>query len=232
MLDRRLERLERELMLVARCSVLTPRERKGCQATDPQTAESEQPTAKRDAGPDPRKETRAESRGEPRTESRGEPRTESRGEPRTEPRTESGTESRGEPGPDPCATTPARLDRSGYLLLSRLDAEGAMSIGQLADALQLDVSTVNRQTGALLRAGLVERIPDPDGGLARKLRVTSQGADRMAAERTCRQTGLSRLLESWTPEDVIRLEDVLTRFNREVERQEGRAWPRETHDAE
>ncbi|MCC4321501.1 MarR family transcriptional regulator [Streptomyces malaysiensis] len=224
MLDRRLERLERELMLVARCSVLTPRERKGCQATDPQTAESEQPTAKRDTGPDPRKETRAESR----TDARAEPRTESG----TEPRTESGTESRGEPGPDPCATTPARLDRSGYLLLSRLDAEGAMSIGQLADALQLDVSTVNRQTGALLRAGLVERIPDPDGGLARKLRVTSQGADRMAAERTCRQTGLSRLLESWTPEDVIRLEDVLTRFNREVERQEGRAWPRETHDAE
>ncbi|MEU9962796.1 MarR family winged helix-turn-helix transcriptional regulator [Streptomyces malaysiensis] len=220
MLDRRLERLERELMLVARCSVLTPRERKGCQATDPQTAESEQPTAKRDTGPDLRKETRAESRGD------------ARAEPRTESRTESGTESRGEPGPDPCATTPARLDRSGYLLLSRLDAEGAMSIGQLADALQLDVSTVNRQTGALLRAGLVERIPDPDGGLARKLRVTSQGADRMAAERTCRQTGLSRLLESWSPEDVIRLEDVLTRFNREVERQEGRAWPRETHDAE
>lgn len=220
MLDRRLERLERELMLVARCSVLTPRERKGCQATDPQTAESEQPTAKRDTGPDLRKETRAESRGD------------ARAEPRTESRTESGTESRGEPSPDPCATTPARLDRSGYLLLSRLDAEGAMSIGQLADALQLDVSTVNRQTGALLRAGLVERIPDPDGGLARKLRITSQGADRMAAERTCRQTGLSRLLESWTPEDVIRLEDVLTRFNREVERQEGRAWPRETHDAE
>ncbi|MGK7230700.1 MarR family winged helix-turn-helix transcriptional regulator [Streptomyces hygroscopicus] len=130
---------------------------------------------------------------------------------------------------EPC--TPTRLDRSGYLLLSRLDAEGAMSIGQLADALQLDVSTVNRQTGALLRAGLVERIPDPDGGLARKLRVTAQGADRMAAERTCRQTDLSRLLESWPPEDVARLEDVLTRFNREVERQEGRAWPREPGEA-
>nr|WP_308344202.1 MarR family transcriptional regulator [Streptomyces sp. MK37H] len=179
MLDRRLERLERELMLVARCSVLTPRERKG-QATDPQD-----PTTQPDTG--------------------------------TAPRTE------------PC--TPTRLDRSGYLLLSRLDAEGAMTIGQLADAFQLDVSTVNRQTGALLRAGLVERIPDPGGGLARKLRVTPQGADRMAAERTCRQTDLSRLLESWTPEDVARFEDVLTRFNREVERQEGRAWPRETDEA-
>ncbi|WP_413106009.1 MarR family winged helix-turn-helix transcriptional regulator [Streptomyces sp. Inha503] len=182
-MDRRLERLERELMLVARCSVLTPRERKG-QATDAQD-----PTAR----------------------------------PTTQPDT--GTPS----GAESC--TPIRLDRSGYLLLSRLDAEGAMTIGQLADALQLDVSTVNRQTGALLRAGLVERIPDPEGGLARKLRVTPRGADRMAAERTCRQTDLSRLLESWTPEDVARFEDVLTRFNREVERQEGRAWPRETDEA-
>ncbi|WP_391858572.1 MarR family winged helix-turn-helix transcriptional regulator [Streptomyces rugosispiralis] len=181
-MDRRLERLERELMLVARCSVLTPRERKG-QGPDPETPQA--PTAKPDTG------------ATPRTES----------------------------------CIPTRLDRSGYLLLSRLDAEGAMTIGRLADALQLDVSTVNRQTGALLRAGLVERIPDPEGGLARKLRVTPQGADRMAAERTCRQTDLSRLLESWAPEDVARFEDVLTRFNREVERQEGRAWPREPGEA-
>ncbi|WP_413807195.1 MarR family winged helix-turn-helix transcriptional regulator [Streptomyces sp. OE57] len=179
MLDRRLERLERELMLVARCSVLTPRERKG------QAADAQDPTAQPNTGTAPPAE--------------------------------------------PCA--PIRLDRSGYLLLSRLDAEGAMTIGQLADAFQLDVSTVNRQTGALLRAGLVERIPDPEGGLARKLRVTPQGADRMTAERTCRRKDLSRLLESWPPEEVARFEDVLTRFNREVERQDGRAWPRETDEA-
>nr|WTB05542.1 MarR family winged helix-turn-helix transcriptional regulator [Streptomyces antimycoticus] len=187
--DRRLERLERELMLVARCSVLTPRERKG------QATEAQDSPAQPNTGPAALKE----------------------------------------PHPDrctdePCAV-PTRLDRSGYLLLSRLDAEGAMSIGQLADAFQLDVSTVNRQTGALLRAGLVERIPDPAGGLARKLRITPQGADRMAAERTCRQADLSRLLESWPSDEVARLEDVLTRFNREVERQEGRAWPRESGEA-
>ncbi|AEM81378.1 MarR family winged helix-turn-helix transcriptional regulator [Streptomyces violaceusniger] len=192
MLDRRLERLERELMLVARCSVLTPRERK-CQATEAHEAEPRKPSTKADTGK----------------------------EAHTAPPANLGAES----------CTPTRLDRSGYLLLSRLDVEGAMSIGQLADAFQLDVSTVNRQTGALLRAGLVERIADPDGGLARKLRITPQGADRMAAERTCRQTDLSRLLESWPSEDVARLEDVLTRFNREVERQDGRAWPRETGEA-
>ncbi|MBU3862876.1 MarR family transcriptional regulator [Streptomyces sp. 4503] len=178
-------------MLVARCSVLTPRERKG------QTTDGPEPPAQPNTGRAPE-------------------------EPHPDRRTDEH---------EPCAG-PTRLDRSGYLLLSRLDAEGAMSIGQLADAFQLDVSTVNRQTGALLRAGLVERIPDPDGGLARKLRVTPQGADRMAAERTCRQTDLSRLLESWPAEEVARLEDVLTRFNREVERQEGgRAWPREPGEA-
>lgn len=157
----RLELLERELMLVARCHVLTPRDRKG-------------------------------------------------------------------PGGDSCEQpAPDRLDRSAYLLLSRLDAEGAMSIGQLADAFQLDVSTVNRQTGTLLRGGLVERIPDPDGGLARKLRVTTLGTERLTAERDCRRTSLSRLLEDWTPEDLSRFGEALTRFNREVEAHDGRPWPRE-----
>lgn len=153
----RLELLERELMLVARCHVLTPRDRKA-----------------------------------------------------------SADES--------CAD---RLDRSAYLVLSRLDAEGAMSIGQLADAFQLDVSTVNRQTGTLLRGGLVERIPDPDGGLARKLRVTALGTERLTAERDRRRTSLARLLEDWTPEDLSRFGEVLTRFNREVEAHDGRPWPRE-----
>ncbi|MFD7502421.1 MarR family winged helix-turn-helix transcriptional regulator [Streptomyces sp. NPDC059850] len=124
------------------------------------------------------------------------------------------------------APSPDRLDRSAYLLLSRLDAEGAMSIGQLADAFQLDVSTVNRQTGTLLRGGLAERIPDPDGGLARKLRVTTLGAERLTAERDCRRTSLSRLLEDWTEEDLSRFGEALTRFNREVEAHDGRPWPR------
>src|SRR5690348_4795778 len=54
-----------------------------------------------------------------------------------------------------------RLERgSSYILLSRLEAEGPMSIGQLAQAFSLDTSTVNRQTAVLLRDGLAERIPD------------------------------------------------------------------------
>lgn len=163
-----LERLERELMLIARCSVMTPR-----------------------------KDTKDGGKG----------------------------------SKDGKAKDEARLDRSAFLLLSRLDAEGAMSIGQLADAFGLDVSTVNRQTAALLRCGLLERIPDPEGGLARKLRVTGHGAERLDTERDIRRAGLERVLADWSDEDVASLTEQLTRFNRQVEECEGREWPREREPA-
>ncbi|MDX3225543.1 MarR family winged helix-turn-helix transcriptional regulator [Streptomyces sp. ME19-01-6] len=175
-----LERLERELMLVARCNLLTPRDRKGRGVQSAQGGPSKQ----------------------------------------------GGQNSQGTPAGQTGQCSGDRLDRSAYFLLSFLDTEGALSIGQLADAMGLDVSTVNRQTGALLRAGLLERIPDPQGGLARKLRATSLGAERLAADRERRRAGLARVLAGWTPEEVRRFEDALTRFNREVEADEGRSWPR------
>ncbi|OMI40290.1 putative HTH-type transcriptional regulator [Streptomyces sparsogenes DSM 40356] len=175
-----LERLERELMLVARCTLLTPRDRKGQGGQGGQAGQ----------------------RGQGGQGSHG---------------AQAGQGGQGAGG---------RLDRSAYLLLSYLDTAGPMSIGGLADAFGLDVSTVNRQTGALLRAGLLERIPDPQGGLARKLRATTLGADALAADRERRRAGLARVLADWTPEEVARFEEALTRFNREVEADEGRSWPR------
>jgi DNA-binding MarR family transcriptional regulator len=119
-----------------------------------------------------------------------------------------------------------RLEKSAYLLLTRIDADGAMSIGQLAEAFALDTSTVNRQTAALLRAGLAERVADPDGGMARKLRITGTGKDRLAADRAFHIEGLGRVLAEWTPGEIEQFEDVLTRFNRSIEALEGREWPR------
>src|ERR1700760_3477817 len=66
------------------------------------------------------------------------------------------------------------LDRSGYQLLGRLEL-GPLSLSGLAEAFRLDVSTVSRQVAALRRKGLVERIPDPDGGMAKLLRPTRLG---------------------------------------------------------
>ncbi|MFB6837726.1 MarR family winged helix-turn-helix transcriptional regulator [Streptomyces sp. NPDC056361] len=120
----------------------------------------------------------------------------------------------------------AQLDRSAYVLLSRIRMHGPLSIGQLSEAFGLDASTLNRQTAAMLRAGLVERIPDPDGGIARKFRITEEGERRLDADRTSNIEGLERVMEHWPAEDVAEFAAFLERFNRDIERLEGRPWPR------
>lgn len=126
-------------------------------------------------------------------------------------------------------TVPGRgalLERSAYILLSRLETEGPMSIGQLADAFGLDTSTVHRQTSAMLRADLARRIPDPDGGLARKLSITREGARRLADDRAHFQAGLGVVLDDWPEEEVARFVELLIRFNHSIEQRENRPWPR------
>ncbi|MFE9423884.1 MarR family winged helix-turn-helix transcriptional regulator [Kitasatospora sp. NPDC006697] len=119
-----------------------------------------------------------------------------------------------------------KLDRSAYHLLSRMRVQGPMSIGELAEAFGLDTSTVNRQTSAMLRLGLVERIADPDGGIARKLRITGSGAEQLAADREATLDGIAELIADWTPEQVAALCESLIHFNTSIERLEGRPWPR------
>ncbi|GAA2079262.1 MarR family winged helix-turn-helix transcriptional regulator [Actinomadura alba] len=118
------------------------------------------------------------------------------------------------------------LDRSAYILLSRIGMEGPMSIRQLSDAFGLDASTLNRQTAAMLRDGLVERIPDPNGGIARKFRITDEGERRLDREREVIVSGLEKILDQWTPEEVTSFAAYLQRFNTDIERLAGRPWPR------
>lgn len=119
----------------------------------------------------------------------------------------------------------AQLDRSAYMLMSRLQVQGPMSIGQLSDAFGLDASTLNRQTAAMMRAGLVERISDPEGGLARKFLVTTSGLERLDAERALNVVGIERVLQDWSTDDVALLSNLLKRFNTDIEKRDGRPWP-------
>lgn len=94
------------------------------------------------------------------------------------------------------------LERSAYVLLSRIRVQGPMSVGELSEAFDLDVSTLNRQTAAVMRAGYVERIPDPDGGMARKFRITEEGARTLDAEREGMVGSLQRVMSDWQDEDI------------------------------
>jgi DNA-binding MarR family transcriptional regulator len=117
------------------------------------------------------------------------------------------------------------LDRSGYQLLSRLEL-GPLTLKQLAEAFRLDASTVNRQVNALLRAGLVERIPDPAGAVAKVLRPTDKGLDLLHRDRTVAQEQIAQVLDGWKRQDRDDLRRLLEKLNTSIEALEGRPWPR------
>jgi DNA-binding MarR family transcriptional regulator len=119
------------------------------------------------------------------------------------------------------------LDRSAYLVLGRLQVQQLMSLRELADALHLDISTINRQTAALLRQGLVERIPDPAGGIARKLRPTPDGFAKLARDRAYFQSILAEVIADWAEGDRRTFLRLLRRFNVDVETRQGTPWPRD-----
>ncbi len=120
----------------------------------------------------------------------------------------------------------AGLERSAYILLSRLEAEGPMSTAELADAFLLDTSTIHRQMTALLRAGLVERFAGSEGRLVRRFRMTSQGEQALAEHRAHLQELIAGLVEDWPVEDVEQFRTLLRRFNVAIEARQERPWPR------
>lgn len=119
-----------------------------------------------------------------------------------------------------------QLERSAYLILSRLELEAPMSLKELSEAFRLDISTINRQVGALERKRYVERVADPDGGVARKIRPTDSGLSKLRADRELNCRGVDSVLAEWSGADSRGLRDMLVRFNRAVEEIEGKPWPR------
>lgn len=110
------------------------------------------------------------------------------------------------------------LERSSYLLLSRIQADGPRSIGELSESLRLDASTLQRQTTAAVRDGLLERVEDPAGGVARKFAVTDLGRERLVQVRDRSIAALGRILADWTDDEVADFADALHRFNVDIER--------------
>ncbi|HEX7738083.1 MAG TPA: MarR family transcriptional regulator [Marmoricola sp.] len=117
------------------------------------------------------------------------------------------------------------LDRSGYALLSRLE-HGAMSLKQLSEAFRLDQSTVNRQINVLRKRGLVERVADPDGGVALLVRPTRKGRSQLERDRDVSREQIGRVLADWDAADVEEFGRLLRQFNNSIEHLEGRPWPR------
>src|SRR3954452_7309782 len=86
------------------------------------------------------------------------------------------------------------LSRTAASVLAQLRDGGPQRITALAAAEALAQPTITTLVGRLERAGLVERIPDPDDARAVRGRITDEGLARLEAMRAVRAELLERRL--------------------------------------
>jgi DNA-binding MarR family transcriptional regulator len=115
------------------------------------------------------------------------------------------------------------LQLSNLMVVHAVDGlcdEGAaeVTVGAVADRLEIDPSTASRLVGHAIDADLVSRRPSPLDARRANLQLTEAGVRvRMAAERY-RRTFLARLMADWTPEDRAHFARLLARFTDEAAR--------------
>jgi DNA-binding MarR family transcriptional regulator len=112
---------------------------------------------------------------------------------------------------------PLGLDFAAFGLLLHLLSGGPRRQGELADMTLLDPSTVSRQVGQLVRAGLVERRPHPEDGRAVQLVPTPSGRALGEEVSRRRDTMLEQVVSHWADEDVDTLVRLLGRLTQDLE---------------
>jgi DNA-binding MarR family transcriptional regulator len=109
------------------------------------------------------------------------------------------------------------LERSGYLLLQVLSAEGPLGINALAERQGLDASTVTRQVVSLEKAGFARRSRDPRDGRAVQVEATPSGEAQLERERVRRSAMYDRILADWSPTERALLASLLERLNQDLD---------------
>ncbi|WP_216211586.1 MarR family winged helix-turn-helix transcriptional regulator [Amycolatopsis aidingensis] len=112
---------------------------------------------------------------------------------------------------------PDGIERAAYALLFTLVHDGPQRASQLAEALHSDISTISRQTSALVQHGLVERTADPKDGRACLLTATEEGLRVFEENRRQRTQWLAWLLADWPEADRVTLNALLDRLNNGIE---------------
>ncbi len=109
------------------------------------------------------------------------------------------------------------LDRSAYLILYEvLHHRGPMGLQDLADRLQVDLSTLSRQVSAMEAKGLLQRHDAPNDSRIHLVAATQEGMLRFAAMRTARRDVYTEILDDWSEADRQRLADQLERLNEAI----------------
>lgn len=105
------------------------------------------------------------------------------------------------------------LDPASYSLLLMVDDAGSLRGMDVADRTGLDKSTVSRQIATLVDLDLLERVPDPDDGRARRIQLSPSGRRRLEEVRKQRRKHLHGEFAQWSTQDLKDLARLLSRLN-------------------
>ena len=104
------------------------------------------------------------------------------------------------------------IEPSQISLLFCLKTRGAMRLGDIAEAMKLDASTVSRHVQQLADRGMLDREPDPDDGRARIIALSSTGRAGLKKSFEQRRAYLAEVLTDWSADDREQLRTMLDRL--------------------
>ncbi len=108
------------------------------------------------------------------------------------------------------------LEGPYYGTLSRLATTGTATVSELAELLNLELSTVSRRVRVLEDRHLIERESGSDRRTSH-LRLTAEGQQMFEALEQGWREMLSEIVADWAPEDVDRFTNLFTRFAADFE---------------
>jgi DNA-binding MarR family transcriptional regulator len=104
------------------------------------------------------------------------------------------------------------IDRAGYWLLLLVSRQAPMRLSDLAEQVELDLSTVSRQMRDLVGCGLIEKVPDPNDGRASLLSLSERGWAVLASVSEARRRALAQAIVGWTDDERNALAAGLSRL--------------------
>lgn len=108
------------------------------------------------------------------------------------------------------------VDPSQAAILYALKCHGAMRLGDLADTMRLDASTVSRHVQQLGDKGLIDRDPDPEDGRARIIAISASGMTALKHTFDQRRAFILEAMADWSDADRERLRDAIVRLTKDL----------------
>lgn len=112
------------------------------------------------------------------------------------------------------------LDRALFPLLVSVGRLGPIGVGEVADRVGRDYTTVSRQMAKLESLGLIRRQPGEKDRRVTEATATEAGVAMNAAIDVARGKMARRIFDQWDDADIETLTRLMSRFARELEAQD------------